>query len=346
MDQENSPVQAPINPTPPPQLPHKHLHPAVWIGILVAVATVVGYAVWANSVKDQVAEQNNTNQTASPNVLSDWKTYRNEEYGYEFKYPATMTELELNVDSPSITFGDLEYCKNADGICAAPSIRITVHENKEGMTTDTWFNHNSSRNNWGKVRVKNIAGQSAIVANHANTDSFETIYIVGNEAKTRIFEISLAGLEFDQDKFLPMFKFIDSLVDFEKIKAGDTFGEMVVVSTESVRENINLPISENIVIRFEGAVEIKGKYVYYGEDSFGGSRVCFSDLDAQSASKMPQLKRGGINQFCFENDQYAMELFAPEGSSGTATIVIDNYTLIYYPSEGWNTAKLIRVVTE
>ena len=48
MYQENSPVQAPISPTPQTQLPNKHLHPGIWAGILVAVAVIVGYLVWEN----------------------------------------------------------------------------------------------------------------------------------------------------------------------------------------------------------------------------------------------------------------------------------------------------------
>lgn len=50
MEQNNNPVQSPtpIN----PQLPQKHLHPSIWVGVLIAVSLIVGYLVWANASKE------------------------------------------------------------------------------------------------------------------------------------------------------------------------------------------------------------------------------------------------------------------------------------------------------
>lgn len=143
-----------------------------------------------------------------------------------------------------------------------------------------------------------------------------------------------------------------TLVDFEKIKAGDTFGDMVVVSVKPVRENMTqLPASENIIIHFQGAVEITGKYAYYDDNAYFGAMVCFSKLDRQSLNKMPILtaveaSESAISEFCFDNQDYAETLFAPKGSSGDATIIIDNYVFISYPTEGWNSAKLIKVISK
>ena len=101
MEQEinSSQTPSPIN----PQLPHKNLHPGIWVAVLIVTALAVGYLVWANASKKWPFEENlqpsnvSTNQTGNktqPQVMDektkDWKTYSDQERKLEFKYPSYL----------------------------------------------------------------------------------------------------------------------------------------------------------------------------------------------------------------------------------------------------------------
>ncbi|HEX9600598.1 MAG TPA: hypothetical protein VF985_03835, partial [Mariniflexile sp.] len=62
--------------------------------------TGIGYWMYKNGqikvAPSQNQEQDTLTTTPTPQIPSDWKTYRNEEYGFEFKYPSKLTPSEYN----------------------------------------------------------------------------------------------------------------------------------------------------------------------------------------------------------------------------------------------------------
>lgn len=134
--------------------------------------------------------------------------------------------------------------------------------------------------------------------------------------------------------------------NLDEVKVGDKIVGMTVKSIEPFEKSRNFS-KHNISIKFTGEATITGKYFYLGgPDSLFPENiaVCF-ELDATSSKLMPQ-KDGYKIWFCFNNDDFARTMFNPAGSSGRATITIDNYTMNIFPSEVWDTADLVRIISK
>ncbi|OGE79646.1 MAG: hypothetical protein A3A83_02310 [Candidatus Doudnabacteria bacterium RIFCSPLOWO2_01_FULL_48_57] len=128
MEQQNTPVQpSPVNQSQQPQQPHKHLHPAVWAGILVAIAAVVGYVVWTNSPKE--SEQPTVKNTTDK--AGELKTYRNEELGFTFEYPSNL-EISEGEDNAA-KWGDAPPGLRSEG--KWKEIRVFESDSKESVFT-------------------------------------------------------------------------------------------------------------------------------------------------------------------------------------------------------------------
>ncbi len=136
-----------------------------------------------------------------------------------------------------------------------------------------------------------------------------------------------------------------NIFNFKDIKNGDKFGDLTVKSIEPF--DSSSPLSDkNYSIAFSGPITITGKYFQLGPNEMFGDRVgvCFSDVDYNSIEIIPrEANDTGSPWFCFTNSAFADKELGTTGS-GIATITIDDYTHIYYPSEVWDTATLVKVV--
>ena len=95
---------------------------SIWFSIIILAAFAAGYSAWAKATLnwpfDKVfypyPEKHRNNAAQPPPSLrggeakldiADWKTYRNEEYGFEFRYPPNW---KLNAANNSVNISDMD----------------------------------------------------------------------------------------------------------------------------------------------------------------------------------------------------------------------------------------------
>ena len=137
-----------------------------------------------------------------------------------------------------------------------------------------------------------------------------------------------------------------SQFDYKKIQVGDKILGMTVAYIGPADQN--LPISDsNFNVSFYGQATVSGDYQNNSMQSMGPG-ICFSNLDQKSIDALPE----AINAqprglaFCFRDDQATNKAFAPEGSQGHATVIIDNFSYEMSPGEGANMADLVKLVSK
>ena len=84
--------------------PQRHLHPGIWPPVLLIITAAVGYLIWASQSKawpfEELPPTPSLSKEGEKGEFQDWQTYRNEEHGYEIKYPANENTFE-NLFNPS-----------------------------------------------------------------------------------------------------------------------------------------------------------------------------------------------------------------------------------------------------
>jgi len=165
--------------------PHKKLF-IIAGGIAVII---VGVIYFDNTRQAQApTEQNNVMATD----ISDWKTYRNEEYGFELKYPevevAVPITVGINPHGPRIAF-------------AANTFGVVIDENYHGSLTDFRYENVSPQGTTiGGFQIYSLANSSVPFIAFA-TVSQGKVYIIEFQGN--------AKLDARTERILSTFKFIE-----------------------------------------------------------------------------------------------------------------------------------------
>lgn len=180
----------------------------------------------AEEAKKVIEQKNNTNTNTVADETKDWKTYRNEEYGFEFKYPKNwfISEEKLSNDNPGSYLhmrvsisnsSDLQGQKmnkeNMDTISVF-EINFRGSENPQQLDIEKWYqvSHEGNDEIISK-KIITIGGRKAICAEMSWHDFIVQRCFVPNG--TSIIEIRYSP---SQSKFINDYKNIFSTFKFTK----------------------------------------------------------------------------------------------------------------------------------
>ena len=136
----------------------------------VTVTTLILGVVVSGCIKKPTPQPTvNTNQnvnavatTTAEIDTTNWKTYRNEQYGFEFKYPKTWVYVSEN--SGSIKLKDNEYEYYLEGVATYP-VTINIIKVENNFSIDKWITDltktKNSRDGWVK-EISICCGSRAI----------------------------------------------------------------------------------------------------------------------------------------------------------------------------------------
>ncbi|HBX23350.1 MAG TPA: hypothetical protein DEF34_06960 [Desulfotomaculum sp.] len=136
---------------------------------------------------------------------------------------------------------------------------------------------------------------------------------------------------------------LSNIFEVEKIKVGQKIAGLEVTSASV--DSLEWSEEPGLVAEFKGQVTLGGTYTHFENSPLLDHEIIF-EVDEASAHKLPRLnidKRDNV--FVFTNHDRAEDELGPKGSSGGATIVVDNFNIYYVPnSDSLNYAELVQVM--
>ncbi len=322
----------------------------VFIGLVIISALM--YLNYNQPDRDITQEENS--DLSRGEALRDWKTYRNEKYGFEFKFPSEWTVIE-HIGSNGLTIFnekeglggfDVEIINNPEMLTAKQYAQSVIKMNHEGVVkTGVGYDLiNSSNNSTG------INGIRAYVIHDVFQfdQSSELIFVTNGEY---MFQFSFTVNKPNPNLKEPEknYKIVNQILN-TFIFTKNTMKDDWVSVTDAIR---NVKIGDNIggftVSRIEfpkiyttGIVNVVGRYENPEHGIFG------PEFNVSYSESEPRIKGDDRNYwFCFRNTDEAKAMLEPYSSTGKVVeIVIRDYIINLHQGEVCDSAELVSVAKE
>ncbi|MEK7546133.1 MAG: hypothetical protein AAB554_03605 [Patescibacteria group bacterium] len=128
--------------------------------------------------------------------------------------------------------------------------------------------------------------------------------------------------------------------DPSTVKVGDRVGAWTVIKIEGTEPGYPRSVS------LSGSATVTGTYTYWPEDAaFLGGMVLFKS-DHESSALLPAASTMMGTSFGFSDLTKAHAVFGPEGSMGSATVMVSDYTVNLIGGEVWDAVESFDIVTK
>jgi hypothetical protein len=133
-------------------MPNKRISTPLAISIIIIVAILGGGMIYWQSLN--IPERDFEKGSIEEDETADWKTYINQEYGFEMKYKPNLLGGEINeyqsawwIGLPDVKSFEFTYCDNCPSsdtvidhidICQY-SVIATIFDNALNLSFDDWF---------------------------------------------------------------------------------------------------------------------------------------------------------------------------------------------------------------
>src|SRR5437868_3471396 len=185
----------------------RHFLPAIFIlAILAAISAGIYYWQTTSSLPpinfSPIHHVVPTLRSGQSDVPSDWKTYTNSEYGFEFKYPSNLDVSKTPTGVVQIIHSE-DKNKNTE----ISGIWIYIKDNPNNWSPIQWWSEqNNNAGAFESPKNVKINGLEAIRVDSV-PDSFSDTHFILNHNK-KIFDI-LQNFGSEGDQILSTFKFTD-----------------------------------------------------------------------------------------------------------------------------------------
>lgn len=223
-EQNQIPVESPVTPPSMEPMPQKTFTPKfIGVIVLLLVLGVGAYgAIWywqKQQATQEVVLTFTPRPIATPDPTTDWKTYTNTQYGFEFKLPqGWIQNKEPNISKENIliNFASPEAQKGPKFDFYGGELNVWIYQNPKSFSVTKFFDGNNGGNelfhdpDGGLVKTKDIIVDSRSGKRFYDVVGGSTAQIAVIDDHSRFIEID-DGFSLEiLDQILSTFKFIDS----------------------------------------------------------------------------------------------------------------------------------------